>query len=256
MQLRCPICGKPLVRIERSAVCENRHSFDYAKQGYINLLIRQSVDHGDNKAMVQARTAFLHSGSYEFFRNTICQIIQEEPCNTLADLGCGEGYYTSSFPVQEKYGFDMSKEALKYAARTDRSSQYTVASIFHLPLPDDSMDVCVTCFAPFADAEIQRVLKPGGRFIFVSPAPYHLYEMKQALYERPYENTVENLDTTMELLDERIITQKFTADHNTLMALFEMTPYVHRTKKEDIERLAQKESMEITASFVVRTYRR
>ena len=60
----------------------------------------------------------------------------------------------------------------------------------------------------------------------------------------------------MKLLDERIITQKFTADHNTLMALFEMTPYVHRTKKEDIERLAQKESMEITASFVVRTYRR
>lgn len=256
MQLRCPICGKPLHKIERSAVCENRHSFDYAKQGYVNLLIRQSVDHGDNRAMVQARTTFLHSGSYDFLKDTICQIIQKEPCNTLADLGCGEGYYTSSFPVQEKYGFDMSKEALKYAARTDRSTQYAVASIFHLPLPDASMDVCVTCFAPFASDEIWRVLKPGGRFIFVSPASLHLFEMKQALYEHPYKNTVEPLDTEMELLEETVITQKFTADHTILMALFEMTPYVHRTRKEDIDRLYNRESMEITASFVVRTYRR
>ena len=256
MQLNCPICGKPLTKTDRTAVCENRHSFDYAKQGYINLLIRQSVDHGDNKAMVQARTGFLHTGSYDFLKDTICQIISQEPCHTLADLGCGEGYYTASFPCEEKYGFDMSKEALKYASRTDRSTQYAVASIFHLPISDESMEVCVTCFAPFAKDEIQRVLKPGGRFIFVSPAPRHLFEMKQALYEEPYENIVEPLETDMTLIDERIISEMFTADHKTLMALFEMTPYVHRTKQKDIERLQAMDHMDITASFVIRTFRR
>lgn len=256
MLVNCPICGKPLDRKENTAVCRNGHCFDYAKQGYVNLLIRQSVDHGDNKDMVKARTKFLESGSYAFLKDALCAKIAEEPCHTLADLGCGEGYYTSSLPCDEKYGFDMSKEALKVAARKDRNTSYAVASIFHLPLPDACMDVCLTCFAPFAKDEIERVLKDQGRFIFVSPAPYHLFELKQAVYEHPYENRVEELETSLVRESQEIITRKFRVDHDTLMALFEMTPYVHRTRKEDMRKLESLEGMDITASFVIRVYRK
>ncbi|MGM9942197.1 MAG: putative RNA methyltransferase [Bulleidia sp.] len=256
MSVNCPICGKPLDRKENTAVCQNGHCFDYAKQGYVNLLIRQSVDHGDNKDMVKARTKFLESGSYAFLRDALCTIIAEEPCHTLADLGCGEGYYTAAFPCEEKYGFDMSKEALKTAARKDKGTSYAVASIFRLPLPDACMDVCLTCFAPFAGDEIERVLKDQGRFIFVSPAPYHLFELKQAVYEHPYENRVEELETSMVKESEEIITRTFRADHDTLTALFEMTPYVHRTRKEDMRKLESLEGMDITASFVIRVYRK
>lgn len=256
MLLNCPICGKPLEKIEKSARCINGHSFDYAKQGYVNLLIKQSVDHGDNKEMVKARTAFLNSGSYSFLKDALCNEIKKEEVQTLADLGCGEGYYTSSFPAREKYGFDMSREALKYAARTDKSTQYAVASIFHLPLSDETMDVCVTCFAPFAKEEIERVLKPGGRFIFVSPAPRHLFELKQAVYEHPYENEVDDLDTDLIKESEQVITKEFVCDHETLMALFTMTPYVHHTRKEDMEKLNMLTDMNITASFVLRVYRK
>lgn len=256
MLLNCPICGKPLKKIEKSAQCDDGHSFDYAKQGYLNLLIRQSVDHGDNKEMVQARTAFLNSGSYAFLRDAINREIAKEKVHTLADLGCGEGYYTSSFKADEKYGFDMSKEALKYAARTDKSTQYAVASIFHLPLSDETMDVCITCFAPFAKDEIERILKPGGRFIFVSPAPRHLFELKQAVYDNPYENEVDDLDTDLIKESEQVITESFRCDHDTLMALFTMTPYVHHTRKEDMEKLKMLTEMSITASFVLRVYRK
>ena len=38
MELICPLCGNPLTRQERAWVCKNRHSFDIARQGYVNLL--------------------------------------------------------------------------------------------------------------------------------------------------------------------------------------------------------------------------
>lgn len=256
MKLKCPICGEPLSKVNKSAVCENRHSFDYAKQGYLNLLIKQSVDHGDNKEMVQARTDFLNSGGYSFLKDELVSITKEYPCEVLADLGCGEGYYTSGLEANEKYGFDMSKDALKHASRNDHSTQYAVASIFHLPLEDESCDLMLTCFAPFAKDEIERVLKKHGRFIFVSPAPKHLWELKSLLYETPYENEVKALETSLLLEKEYVITNTFHCDHEQLTALFKMTPYFHRTKSDDIDKLNTVEDMDITASFVIRIYQK
>jgi 23S rRNA (guanine745-N1)-methyltransferase len=256
MKLICPNCGKPLTGKEKTAVCENGHSFDYAKQGYLNLLIRQSVDHGDNKAMVKARTDFLNTGAYGFLREKLQAITETYHPEVLADLGCGEGYYTAKLQASEKYGFDMSKEALKHASRTDRTTQYAVASIFHLPLPDESCDMMTTCFAPFAKDEIERCLKEKGIFVFVSPGPKHLFEMKQILYETPYENEVKELQTSMSKVSEEIISSSFHTDHAGLMALFDMTPYSHRTKESDMEKLNAVQEIDLTAQFVVRIYQK
>lgn len=256
MKLICPICNKPLQKVERSAICENKHSFDYAKQGYLNLLIKQSVDHGDNKEMVQARTDFLNSGGYEFLKNELVKISEEYQPDTLCDLGCGEGYYTTDLQANEKYGFDMSKDALKHASRTDSSTQYAVASIFRLPLPDESCDMATTCFAPFAKDEIERVLKNDGRFVFVSPGPKHLFELKDLIYETPYENIIKPLETNMFKEKEYIISNVFHCDKDVLISLFKMTPYYHRTKSEDIEKLNEQNGMDITAEFVIRIYQK
>lgn len=254
MKLTCPICGRPLNKVNKSAVCENRHSFDYAKQGYLNLLIKQSVDHGDNKEMVQARTDFLNSGGYSFLKEELIKLTEEYRPEVLADLGCGEGYYTSGLKAEEKYGFDMSKDALKHASRNDPYTQYAVASIFHLPLEDESCDVMLTCFAPFAKEEIERVLKKNGKFIFVSPAAKHLWELKAFIYETPYENEVKPLDTALSLEKEYVITNTFHCEKEHLLSLFKMTPYFHRTKNDDMQKLNALEAMDITASFVIRIY--
>ena len=256
MKLLCPVCGKPLKKVEKAAVCENGHSYDYARQGYLNLYLKQSVDHGDNKAMVQARTAFLSTGSYAFLKDRLVEKVKEaRPC-VLVDLGCGEGWYTRDLPADEKYGFDLSKEALKHAARIDPAGQYAVASIFHLPLPDECADAVLTCFAPAAEEEIVRILKPGGIFLFVTPGPDHLMEMKKVLYDVPYQNELKDLGIQMTLKDTETIEHSFHVNQDNLMNLFEMTPYAHRTPAEAIERLRKLDGMDLTAQFVIRTYQK
>ncbi|MBR4455476.1 MAG: methyltransferase domain-containing protein [Solobacterium sp.] len=256
MKLICPNCGKPLSRTGRSAVCENRHCFDYAKSGYLNLLGPQKKDPGDNAEMVKARTAFLSTGAYAFLRETIRQMLESEPVQVFADLGCGEGYYTSACPGEEKYGFDLSRPAVNYAAKHDPSASYVIASIFHLPLPDESCDAAMTCFAPAAADEIHRILKPGGRFVFVQPAEDHLFELKQVLYDTPYQNTVTPPALPLKEESCTMIRNTFTADRTALHALFQMTPYAYHTSTDGIERLNRIGSLQITASFAVRLYRR
>ena len=65
MNLICPICEKPLRREESRLVCPENHSFDMARQGYVNLLTvqrRHSAHPGDTKEQVLARRAFLEGG--------------------------------------------------------------------------------------------------------------------------------------------------------------------------------------------------
>lgn len=256
MKIICPICGEPLQKVNQSAVCANHHTFDYAKQGYLNLLLKQSKEHGDNPEMVKARTEFLNTGAYQFLRDTLAKKVEEAHCEVLADLGCGEGYYTSALPAEEKYGFDLSKDALKHASKKDPATNYIVASIFHLPLEDTCCDAAVTCFAPAAVDEISRILKPNGIFLFVTPGPRHLFEMKSVLYDTPYENEMEDLSTSLVLEKDEMIEQTFVCRQEGLMNLFLMTPYAYKTSTAGRDKLAQAGDIALTAQFRVRTYRK
>ncbi len=256
MLLKCPICNEPLHKENKIAKCQNNHSFDYAKSGYLNLLLKQSKDHGDNAAMVKARSAFLQSESYSFLKQALVDIVNDLKPDVFVDLGCGEGYYTKALVANEKYGFDVSKDAIKHASKFDKTTNYTIASIFHLPLNDASCDVCMTCFAPFAKDEIERILKDNGSFLYVLPGPKHLYELKQELYETPYKNDVQPLDTNLKLVASKTIEQTLHLDHTQLMNLFEMTPYAYHTPKQSIEHLNQLDHLTVTAQFVVQFYKK
>ena len=257
MKLLCPICCEPLTKINHVAACPNNHCFDYARHdAYLNLFLKQSVAHGDNKIMVQARTAFLNTGSYAFLRDELNRQINHLHPETLVDLGCGEGYYTRAFSAPEKYGFDLSKEALKHAGNMDPSTAYVVASIFHLPLPDTCADVAVTCFAPAAMQEIERILKTGGSFLFVTPGPRHLWEMKKILYDMPYENEQKNPETSLQLIKSLCLSDHFTIGKDQILNLFAMTPYAHRTPKESVRRLENVSDLSLTAEFIIRLYQK
>ena len=254
MKLICPVCASPLQRVNKEAVCKNNHHFDYAKSGYLNLLVSNKKIHGDDAAMVKARTAFLESGGYAFLRNRLAEL--SEGSQVLADLGCGEGYYTAAMQAPERYGFDLSRDALKHAAKKDKEGYYTVASIFRLPLADESCDTVLTCFAPHAKEEIFRILKPGGRFIFVTPGERHLFEMKEVLYEHPYENKPEELDTELQLISAEKIREIMHCDNEQIRNLFMMTPYVWRTGEADKKRLYDTPALDITAEFIIRVYQK
>ncbi len=254
MKILCPVCKEVLEKQDKSYKCLNSHSFDIAKQGYLNLNMKSSSNTGDEKEMIKARNAFLNQDYYLFLRNKINEIIDEIKPNNILDLACGEGYYTSSYNVKDKIGIDLSKEALKIASKTDTSSLYILKNIFDVPLSDNSLDAIITIFAPIS-SEIKRLLKDNGHFILVKPDIDHLFELKAAVYDKPYLNEVEEINIDgLSLQKEYKIKQKAILNNEMLNNLFKMTPYYHKTSKTDMNKLSNIDYLQVSFSFIIDVY--
>lgn len=185
----CPLCQLPLALIQRQYQCSNKHSFDLAKEGYVNLLPvqqKKSLDPGDNSAMMQARRAFLQAGWYASVARQAAAMLSAVKPQQLLDLGCGEGYYSGilqqQLSLQQLHGIDISKAAIRFAAKHYPKGHFAVASAYQLPFAADQFDAIVRIYAPSLLNELQRVLKVGGYLLTVTPAPEHLLQIKQALY--------------------------------------------------------------------------
>ena len=253
MNILCPNCHKQLKKIDSTYKCENNHSFDIARQGYVNLNLHKSQNTGDNPSMVKARNDFLNNNYYQFLRDSVNELINED--DSLVDLACGEGYYTSYFKAKDKVGIDLSKSALKIASRNDKTTTYILSSIFNNPLPDKCADKIITIFAPIAKDEINRLLKDSGQFILVKPDTNHLFELKQAIYEKPYLNEIEDIDIpNLTITKELKISNKTLVKKDDLNNLFMMTPYVNTTSKKDKDKLNELNDLQITFAFIIDIY--
>ena len=274
--LRCPICRGSLRREANSLICENRHCFDIAKSGYVTLT-RASGSSGDDREMVRARTAFLDSGYYEKFSDeinkTTAEVLRDGAGDrrdiVAIDAGCGEGYYADrlSAHLDEVFGknvttlgFDLSKYACDHAAKRAKNSGrgefFAVSSIYSIPVADECADVIINLFAPVAEKEFARVLKPGGYLIIGAAGKRHLYELKRAIYSEAYENEGRR-DLPEGFTHISTYTVKYTFDcGERLHELFMMTPYYFKTSKEDAAKLDRIDSLDITADFDIYVYRK
>jgi len=177
------------VRAENTLRCGAGHSYDIAKEGHVNLLLanqKASLSPGDTREMAAARRAFLGRGYYEPLSDRIASLIgTETPGAEILDAGCGEGYYLrrllEALPGGDGYGLDISKEAVRLAARGGGAS-YVVASVHQdLPFGTSSLDIILNVFAPRSPAEFARVLRPGGLALVVVPAAGHLAALHDVL---------------------------------------------------------------------------
>lgn len=258
----CPICGKALIREPGRYTCGGGHSFDIAKEGYVNLLPanrQHSKAPGDDREMAAARTRFLEGGWYGPLRESLCVLVEqyapESP--TLLDAGCGEGWYTAALAQTvaarggRTAGVDLSKPAVKKAARRCPVGEFAVASVYHLPLADGAVDILTDCFSPLAAEEFYRVLKPGGKFLYVVPGARHLWELKEILYENPYENEEKREEYPgFRYLDVAPVETRFTLPTpQDILDLFRMTPYYWKTPREGAERLGKLEALTVTGQF-------
>lgn len=235
--------------------CINGHNFDIAKQGYINLNMHNSQNTGDNVEMIQARKNFLSKDYYKFLLDEINKLLNID--DSLVDLACGEGYYTSKFICKDKVGIDLSKQGLKIASKNDPNTTYLLNSIFHNPLEDKCADVVTTIFAPIAKQEISRLLKDDGKFILVKPDINHLIELKKAIYDNAYENEIENIRIDNMYLDSEIkISNNALLNNEDIKNLFAMTPYYNTTSPVDKEKLNSIESLNITFAFIIDVYKK
>ena len=264
---RCPVCGGALERGERGYTCPSGHGFDLAKEGYVNLLPANQMHSktpGDDKEMAAARTRFLDGGWYQPLRDMLCKLTERYggERSDLLDAGCGEGYYTAALARAaaarggRTAGVDLSKPSVKKASRRCRGAEFAVASVYRLPLADESLDVLVDCFSPLAAEEFCRVLRPGGRFFYVVPGPRHLWELKAVLYDEPYENPEEESAYPGFRYEEIVpVETGFTLpDVGNLHDLFRMTPYYWKTPKAGVERLEKLEKLAVTGQFRIHIF--
>ncbi len=266
----CPLCAAPLRRAERAYSCPGGHSYDIAREGYVHLLPANRLHSkapGDDKAMAAARGRFLSAGHYAHLKDALADLAltytQQSP--RLLDAGCGEGYYTAALHAALREagrsphtaGVDLSKPSLRQAARREKDAEFAVASVYHLPVADESIDLLLNCFSPLAAEEFRRVVKPGGLFLYVVPGPRHLWEMKEVLYERPYENPEETVGYEgFSHLDIVPVGRTVHLEGASIMDLFGMTPYAWKTPKAGVDRLAGRSTLDVQAQFSIHVFRR
>ena len=186
--LVCPICRTKLQTTDEGRVCRctgtKVHCYDFAKSGYLNLAGAHGGE-GDLKEAVHARRAFLDAGYYQCLSDRLNELLDTIPSETVLDAGSGEGYYTNRMAKAGRsvIGIDLSRAGVDYAARRAKQNAtdvgFSVASLFSLPIANESLDVVTNLFAPCAEDEFLRVLKPNGHLLLVGAGERHLMGLKQ-----------------------------------------------------------------------------
>lgn len=258
--LMCPVCRQLLNLSEHSWRCENGHHYDVAKQGYVNLHVVQhkhSKTPGDTSESVLARRAFLQAGFYQPLQQAIVELLQHLKPNTVLDIGCGEGYYTNAmqFYTQQCVGVDIAKTAIQRAAKLNPQVTWVVGTGANLPIQDHAIELCTSLFSPIPQDEILRVLKEEGHLIVVTPAPRHLYTLREALFEQVNlhepQKFVEQLDRSFTLRQAHIVEVPMLLDQLALKNLITMTPYAYKANPERRIKLEQTLQYTVTAAFQI-----
>lgn len=255
----CPVCAQLLTDDGRVMRCKNGHSFDIAKEGYVNLLRsnKNGDKIGDDKFSARSRRDFLNKGYYAPLRDALCRIFADQQGSVL-DICCGEGYYTSALaenPDLRVYGFDIAREMVRLAAKRGKGT-YFVANMAAIPVENGSFDFATHLFAPFNETEFARILKPGGSLYTVIPGEKHLFGLKEALYDTPYRNDEKLPETKLlQLVGTRKIAAKIKlASPEDIESVFRMTPYYFHTSQRDRDKLAAYETLETPIEFVIAHY--
>ena len=256
----CPHCSEALQLNETGDAwaCVNKHQFDCAREGYVNLLPanrKRSLHPGDSPEMMAARRRVHQADIYRPLADAIEGVLSPlEPVASMLDLGCGEGYYSAALqrakPQAQLYGVDIAKPAVRLASRQHKQARFAVASAYQLPLLDDCQDVVLRVFAPSDDRELRRVLTPQGFYLEVTPAPTHLWELRAQLYDTPRAHTAARTRMPdMRLQQQSDVAYQVELDQPLLRDIVAMTPFAHRGHREKREQLLQLNKLAESMAF-------
>ena len=244
----CPICQENLTLVESSLKCSNRHSFDLAKFGYVNLApqIKQSANY--DKENFQNRQQILEAGFYQAILETISALLARlETAKTILDIGCGEGFYSrklqESHSEKTFYAFDISKDSVQIAAKSEPNwaVNWFVGDLARLPIKDASMDILLDIFSPANYGEFRRVLSQNGILIKVVPTENHLKEIRQMVQDHLTKKDYSNQDIkehfqehfTIQSSQIASLTKPITPEQR--QALLSMTPLLFNIDQTKID---------------------
>jgi len=266
----CPLCQTLFQQKNNTQICTNNHHFDIAKEGYLNLLpvnAKNSKNPGDNKEMMNARRDFLNSDGYLPLAQKLTELIKslltEKKQAHLLDLGCGEGYYTNrianSLPEETIVSaLDISKIAIRYAAKRNKKINFCVASAYDIPLPDSSLDLLLRIYAPSLDNELQRLIKHDGYLVTVTPAPRHLFQLREKIYDEVHAHPQEN-PSPQGFNKINQINLSYSLHIKTaqqLQDLINMTPFAWKFNKQMMDDLLMEKAWVIECDFNIEIYQK
>ena len=244
----CPICRENLTLVESSLKCENRHSFDLAKFGYVNLTPQIKLSANYDKENFQNRQQILEAGFYQAILEVVSDLLSNSKnAKTILDIGCGEGFYSRKLQEthSEKtfYAFDISKDSVQIAAKSEPNwtVNWFVGDLARLPIKDDSMDILLDIFSPANYGEFRRVLSKDSILIKVIPTKNHLKEIRQKVQDQLTKKDYSNQDIKNHFQEHFTIlssqtaslTKTITADQ--LQALLSMTPLLFHVDQTKID---------------------
>lgn len=244
----CPICQENLTLIESSLKCNNRHSFDLAKFGYVNLApqIKQSANY--DKENFQNRQQILEAGFYHAILEAVSDLLaSSKTTTTILDIGCGEGFYSrklqESHSEKTFYAFDISKDSVQIAAKSEPNwaVNWFVGDLARLPIKDASMDILLDIFSPANYGEFRRVLSKDGILIKVIPTKNHLKEIRQKVQDQLTNKDYSNQDIKNHFQEHFTILSNQTASltktitAEQLQALLSMTPLLFHIDQSKID---------------------
>ncbi|HEM3641806.1 TPA: methyltransferase domain-containing protein [Streptococcus suis] len=242
----CPHCGQALGLDQSSLRCPNLHTFDIAKQGYVNLApqVKQSANY--HKSSFENRQAFLEAGYYDHLYEALEGKIAELGLQSVLDIGCGEGFYSRKLAEKmdlDILAFDISKDSILLAAKTDRtkSAKWFVGDLTKLPIQDRTIDGILDIFSPANYQEFARVLKAGGSILKLVPGPNHLRELrhlaKDQLRKEAYDNQdiVDHFRSYVGQVEQVLVsrTLPITAAHAQVLA--DMTPLFFQVDQSKLD---------------------
>jgi len=246
--------------------CKNKHHFDLAKEGYLNLLPAQhkkSKEPGDSRAMMRARRSFLEAGFYQPMAKALTLMIDQHKAEKtpmhILDVGCGEGYYSRQLEEHSQnseqldlHGIDIAKNAIFAAAKKQPNARFIVASSKSMPYTDHYFDLLFRVYAPSHNKEIIRLLKPKGLLLTVTPGPRHLWQLKEFIYKEVKEHSIDiSLPIGFEQINSQRICYTIQPEQEQRMALLQMTPFAWRAKGDIQNKIQRSHDLEIEADFIL-----
>ncbi|HEW7370740.1 TPA: methyltransferase domain-containing protein [Streptococcus pneumoniae] len=244
----CPICQENLTLLETNFKCCNRHSFDLAKFGYVNLApqIKQSANY--NKENFQNRQQILEAGFYQAILDAVSDLLaSSKTTTTILDIGCGEGFYSrklqESHSEKTFYAFDISKDSVQIAAKSEPNwaVNWFVGDLARLPIKDANMDILLDIFSPANYGEFRRVLSKDGILIKIIPTENHLKEIRQRVQDQLTNKEYSNQDIKEHFQEHFTILSSQTASltktitAEQLQALLSMTPLLFHVDQSKID---------------------
>lgn len=267
--LKCPICGLSVeVQNLKSITCSNRHTFDIAKQGYLNLMTHPIKTNYDRSLFEARRKVIAESSFFSPLHTEIIKTINAHSASkhelSFVDMGSGEGSHlynltnklqTDSGKTVTGIGIDISKEGILAAAKNYENHMWIVADLAKTPFFDNSVDVMLNILSPSNYEEFKRLLKDDGIIIKVVPREDYLKELRHYFYgeseKKDYSNekVIELFKDKFELAGQSVINYTSELDGLVLQALVTMTPLTWGVEDSAIERFLESDIRNITVDL-------